>query len=115
MEMKDLNKDSLITSPADVTVFGNTDPRFYYSFSLFSVNWRCLQLDAFFDARNQPGASPLLSAYATLPPGRIDQHLFSNQTTDVLKAWQKPGDITSVQKLSSEAHTALLHPMRSTI
>ena len=100
MLMRDLNNDGQIT-PADYSVFGNADPKYYGSFSC-SVNWKGLQLDAFLEGRKQPGLSALLNAYNNTAPGQIDTHMFSNQMTDVLNnRWQKPGDIAAVQKLSA--------------
>jgi hypothetical protein len=100
MLMKDLNNDGQIT-PADYSVFGNADPKYYGSFSC-SLNWKGLQLDAFLEGRKQLGLSPLLNAYSNTAPGQIDTHMFSNQMIDVLNnRWQKPGDIASVQKLSA--------------
>jgi len=99
-EMVDRNKDGKITVSGDYTNNGSTDPTFYGNFSN-TFKYKNLQLDMSFEWRKALGPSQLAYAYSNLPPGRIDEHLFGNQTTDVLDRWQKPGDRATVQKLTT--------------
>jgi TonB-linked SusC/RagA family outer membrane protein len=61
-----------------------------------SFSYKGFTLDVLFRFVKQIGSS-VIAQNATYPPGTAE----TNFTTAVLKRWQKPGDVTDVQKFSS--------------
>ncbi|HMK16867.1 MAG TPA: SusC/RagA family TonB-linked outer membrane protein [Chitinophagaceae bacterium] len=91
--IEDINGDGQFTD-ADYVVSGNTDPDFYGGFQQV-IRYKGFELSLFFDYRKQTGRN-YLAALANNHPG-----LAVNQPQIVLERWQKPGDVTSVQKYTS--------------
>lgn len=92
------DKNGLATStpsyPGDYRVnLGNTDPS-YVGGIRNTLNYKEFELDIFFDFKKQNGVTYLWQlAYKV--PGRI-----SNLPVDVMERWQKPGDVTTIQKFT---------------
>ena len=90
LKFKDLNGDKIIDNN-DRTVIGNPFPKCYYGFTNdFSYNNFFVSL--LIDGVN---GNSVFNATKLETTGMYD---YSNQSTDVLKRWEKPGDITSVPK-----------------
>ena len=100
-QFQDVNKDGLLTI-ADYQSLSNRDARFYGGF-LNSLTYKKWQLHFFFDFRKQLGLNYFGNLVRFLPtsiPG-----FYTNQILDVLNRWQKSGDITSVEKFTSQFGT----------
>ena len=93
---QDYNRDGVISTPGDLQVLGNLDPKFYGGFSN-SLSYKNLQLDFFFQFTKQTGTNYLSYQYNS-PAGFI-----YNQPVLVLDRWQKPGDVTTVQRFGATA------------
>lgn len=90
------------TSPnsrTDRTILANTLPKFYggvqNSFSYKSIN-----VDLLFQFVKQIGVNTLFSNGSGTVPGSFSEGQ-SNQPVTVVDRWQKPGDITSIQRYST--------------
>ncbi len=77
---------------ADRNTVVNTSPKFYGGFQN-TVSYKSFRLDFLFQFVKQTGMSGL---YALGIPGNV-----GNQFTSVLARWQKPGDVTDIQRYSS--------------
>jgi TonB-linked SusC/RagA family outer membrane protein len=73
-------------------------PKFYGGFGN-TFGYKGVELYVFFQFRDQTGINPLLSTRTA--PGISN----SNQPVADLAAWQKPGDITSIEKYTEEGYT----------
>jgi TonB-linked SusC/RagA family outer membrane protein len=91
-QFQDVNSDGTIDTK-DYVASGNYAPKFYGGFSN-DINYKRLELNVFFEFRKQIGQNYLASLTST--PG-----MMYNQPTIVLNHWQKPGDVSNIQKLSS--------------
>jgi hypothetical protein len=77
--------------PDDLYAINKIDKNFYGGVEN-SISWKGFKLDFFFQVVRQTGRSYQF----TFPlPGSI-----SNQPTVVMDRWQKPGDVTAIQKFS---------------
>jgi len=81
----------------DRMILVNTDPKFYGGMqNVFT--FKGFRLDFFFQFVKQLARTATKYSYAgTFPPG----HKKFNQPTIVLDRWQKPGDVSMIQKFSS--------------
>jgi TonB-dependent starch-binding outer membrane protein SusC len=98
---EDLNHDGVIND-GDYQYLGNTDPKFYGGLQN-NITFRRFDLVFFLEFRKQAGLSYLKQFYT--PPGWI-----YNQPEIVMDRWQKPGDITDIQRFTSgysKAFTAM--------
>jgi TonB-linked SusC/RagA family outer membrane protein len=78
-------------SAADAVVYKNTNPKFYGGFDN-TIRYKDFDLNALFTY--QFGSY----IYYGTNAGLLDQR-FWNNSTDVLTAWQKPGDVTNIPKV----------------
>ncbi len=91
-QFNDLNGDGAFNQN-DYVVMGDRTPRFYGGIQN-DIRVRNFQLNVFVEYRKQIGRNYLSSLRL---PGRIG----ANQPVAVLDRWQKPGDITSIQRYSA--------------
>jgi hypothetical protein len=82
----------------DNTVIINTAPKFYGGFEN-SMSYKGLQLDIFFQFVRQVAHNYF---FGNLPGYFSSAGNYGNQPTSVLGRWQKPGDISSIQKYNSD-------------
>lgn len=75
---------------------GNLDPRYYGGFQN-NFKFFGIELDIYFEFRKQTGRN-YLSDLVFYIPGTMN-----NQPSIILERWSKPGDITSIQKLTTRA------------
>jgi TonB-dependent starch-binding outer membrane protein SusC len=92
-QFDDIDKDGKISSPNDFQPVGNTDPKFYGGWQN-EWHYKGVELSVFFEFKKQRGKN-YLALFYTNPPG-----LMYNQPQIVLTRWQKPGDITDIQKFT---------------
>lgn len=90
------NPTSSPSNPADKTVLINILPK-YYGGLQNTFSYKGFQLDFLFQFVKQIGSDPGSFGGSTFLPGTK----FYNQTTVPLNRWQKPGDITFIQRYSS--------------
>jgi TonB-dependent starch-binding outer membrane protein SusC len=90
-QFADVNKDANITIPEDFISFKEMDRKLYGGLQN-DLKYRDWNLDFFFQFVKQNGYNYMAFFKA---PGT-----FSNQPTDVLSRWQKPGDRASVQRFT---------------
>src|SRR5690606_39216054 len=95
-KMEDINSDG-VYSPADYRALIHTNPKYYGGFNV-TIQYKSIELSAFLEFRNQIGRNYLSQLAAGYIPGTA-----ANQPAIVLQRWQKPGDITNVQKYSVDA------------
>lgn len=81
-----------ISTPKDQTAINNMAPKFYGGLQN-TIEYKNFSLDFFFHFNKQKGKS---SIQFQAPGGRI------NQTVEMLNRWQKPNDITNVQRYSTK-------------
>ncbi|TAM97106.1 MAG: SusC/RagA family TonB-linked outer membrane protein [Chitinophagaceae bacterium] len=84
-QFKDVNNDGVLNNK-DRVVIGKSSPDFYGGFNN-TLSYKGITLSVFFQFAKQQNN--------TLTPAMIGM---SNYMDAVLKRWQKPGDITSIQK-----------------
>lgn len=96
-DFEDQQADGLISTD-DFQILGNQDPKFYGGLQN-NLSYKQFELSFFFDFRKQTGVN-YLAQLGALQPGAI-----ANQPTFVLNRWQKPGDITEVQKYGSSFYS----------
>lgn len=95
-EFEDIDKDNIVSIPKDFIVKGNTDPS-YYGGIRNTLTFKKIELDFFVDFKKQTGLNYLYSIYSNFPiPG-----FPINQPKYVLDRWQKPGDVTVIQKFTT--------------
>lgn len=78
------------------TNLGNLDPRYYGGFQN-NFKFNGIELDIYFEFRKQTGRN-YLSDLVFYIPGTMN-----NQPSIILERWNKPGDIASIQKLTTRA------------
>jgi len=91
--------DNGTISGSDNQISGDLDPGLYGGLNN-SFHWKNWQFDIFFEFRNQRGSN-YLNALRNYPPGYL-----SNQPSIVLNRWQKPGDITDIQRYTANSGPA---------
>lgn len=79
----------------DRYIIGNLDPKFYGGFNN-SISYKNFQFDCQFEFQKQIGANYLQQILGAFPPGTMN-----NQLAYTLNRWQKAGDNTAIQKLTS--------------
>lgn len=84
----------------DKTEFVDLAPKYYGGFGN-SFRYKGFNLDVFFEFKNRIGNNLLGSQ--TMLPGYFN----INTSTEYLKRWQNPGDITNIPKVSQNGLTAL--------
>jgi len=84
----------------DKTAFIDLAPKYYGGFGN-SFRYKRFNLDVFFEFKNRMGNN--LIGSQTMLPGYFN----INTSTEYLKRWQNPGDITNIPKVSQNALTAL--------
>lgn len=90
----DINKDNIYDN-TDKIMLKNTLPKFYGGIqNTFKV--KDFQLDIFLEFKKQQGYNYLYTQ-ANFIPG----YFYINQPTIVLQRWQKPGDVTNIQKFTA--------------
>ncbi|MEP7376210.1 MAG: SusC/RagA family TonB-linked outer membrane protein [Chitinophagaceae bacterium] len=93
-EFEDATNDGAISYPDDLQALKEIAKR-YYGGIQNSFTYKSFQFDIFFQFVKQTGTNYLY--IFPVPPGTL-----SNQPTVVLGRWQKPGDITDVQRFSQD-------------
>ncbi|MDQ6763265.1 MAG: SusC/RagA family TonB-linked outer membrane protein [Bacteroidota bacterium] len=79
----------------DIQVIGNLDPKFFGGLNN-SFTYRGFQLDIFIEFKKQPGVNYLAQIYGVYVPGAE-----YNLPAALLSRWQKPGDKTEFEKLTT--------------
>lgn len=92
---EDVNKDGVLTQAGDYRFLGNIDPKFYGGIQN-NITYKNFDLAFFFQFTKQMGPS-FINQVGSYSPGRV-----FNQPVGVLDRWQKPGDITTVQKFAAD-------------
>jgi TonB-dependent starch-binding outer membrane protein SusC len=82
--------------PDDYTVYQNLDPTLYGGLQN-TLTWKAIELDFLFQFVKQTGYNDLILWNGNRAPGSFFPGL-SNQPVSVLERWQKPGDLTRVEK-----------------
>lgn len=88
---QDIDKSGTISNPNDLADVKTVAPKFYGGLQN-SVSFKGFSLDFLFQFVKQTGYN-YLSKFSS--PGT-----FSNQPIEVMQRWQKPGDITNVQRFA---------------
>lgn len=93
--LDDVDKSGSLTA-VDFRVSGRLDPKYYGGINN-SFRFHEFELDCFLEFKNQTVSNYYYSVYVNaMTPG-----FAFNQAKTVLDRWQKPGDITNVQKFAS--------------
>ncbi|MBN9381994.1 MAG: SusC/RagA family TonB-linked outer membrane protein [Chitinophagaceae bacterium] len=79
---------------------GNFDPRWYAGMDN-NVRWDNLDLSVFVEYRRQNGRSPIVELYKQNIPGSPGPSMMGNVPVEMGKYWRKPGDVTSLQKVTT--------------
>jgi len=103
-QFQDMNKDGRLTW-ADQEIVGNLDPRWYGGMDN-TISWRNWQLSALLEWRVQQGMSYQATWFRDNPPGSMLAGVYSNQTTDLLDRWRRPGDKADNQQLTARTNTS---------
>jgi len=101
-QFEDVNKDGVLTSKYDYLALGDRDAKFYGGFQN-SVRYKNWEFQFFLDFRKQSGRNYFGDLVRFLPtsiPG-----FYTNQISDVLNRWRQPGDISTIQKFTSQFGT----------
>ncbi|MGI8601292.1 MAG: SusC/RagA family TonB-linked outer membrane protein [Chitinophagaceae bacterium] len=106
----DVNKDGIISRPADYVVLGETMPQFFGGLSN-QISYKNLSLDFFFQFVKQESITndwgPLVGVPGTM----------NNKDVSVLDRWRSPGDVTNIPRPSATsanvANTAYRNYYRS--
>lgn len=98
-KLEDIDKDGSIT-PKDLIFYKDLDPKVYGGIGN-TLAYRGLELYLFIEGRKQTGINYLKNIYSSRVPGFIGNDMFSNQPIAVLDRWQKPGDVTNIQKFTA--------------
>ncbi|HRO46749.1 SusC/RagA family TonB-linked outer membrane protein [Agriterribacter sp.] len=85
------------TKYKDDVIIGDLDPDFFGGWSN-SISYKSFSIQVFINFRKQWGAN-YLQQINNYPPGSLQ----INQPSEVMKRWQNPGDITSIQKFTSRS------------
>jgi len=95
-KFNDINRDGQLTN-ADFVYLGSRLPKYTGGIGQ-TVSYQNFHLDIFFNFSRQFGPNQFY-AFATPNGGS------SNRPIDILRRWQKPGDITDVQRFTTTAST----------
>ena len=100
-QFEDVNKDGVLNN-LDYRALGNQDAKFYGGFqnSMRYKNW---EFQFFLDFRKQTGRNYFGDLVRFLPtsiPG-----FYTNQIPEVLNRWRQPGDISTIEKFTSQFGT----------
>jgi len=94
--------DNGSVDPDDRTVIGNAQPDFIYSLNQ-NVSYKGLSLNIFFQGSQ---GNEIFNASRIDTEGMFDT---KNQTTEVLRRWERPGQITDIPKAVSDGSTYNVH------
>lgn len=98
---EDVNKNGAIALGSDYVVAGHTDPVWFGGLQN-DVRYRNFSLSVFFDFRKQTGRNAYASMYQSNGlPGSMN-----NMPVMIEDRWRKPGDITTLQKVSAVTTSA---------
>lgn len=102
---RDYNKNGGL-DPADRKAAGNTDLHYYGGIEQ-SFQYKCWQLDLFFQYRDGNGINPLAMLYQYVPPpGMAGPSMLGNGPVEWLNHWRKPGDKALLQRLTADPSSA---------
>ena len=108
-EFEDYNNDGALTGTDDRKYIADLTPQYFGGFSN-SLSYKNWEVDVFFQFVKKNGYNQYR---ATAPAGTM-----VNQSTSLLDRWQKPGDIASMQRLTTgadpEAYMAYYQFIQST-
>lgn len=90
----DINKDEAWSDPDDFVILGSESPKLHGGF-WNTITYRNLELNFLFQFVKQDGPS-INYGYMASPNGSL-----YNSTTEALKRWKKPGDITNVPRATA--------------
>ncbi|WP_048508601.1 SusC/RagA family TonB-linked outer membrane protein [Chryseobacterium angstadtii] len=95
-DFQDTNGDGNLNN-SDYIVLGSLDPKFYGGWSN-TLRYKGFSLNTFFQFKKQTGTTILNAIYSNSQsfPG-----MMFNQPDIVIDRWQKPGDISTIQKISA--------------
>lgn len=100
---RDYNKNGALDA-GDRIAAGNFDLRYYGGIEQ-SFQYKCWQLNLFFEYRGGNGINPLVMFYQSVSPGMAGPSMLTNGPVEWLSHWQKPGDAASLQKLTASYGT----------
>jgi TonB-linked SusC/RagA family outer membrane protein len=101
MIYKDLNNNGF-TDPGDRTVIGNAQPKFIYG---LTNSFSFMNIDFSFFLQGSKG-NDIFNASRIDTEGMFDS---KNQTTDVLRRWERPGMVTDIPRASGSGSTYNVH------
>lgn len=87
----------------DLTVYRSPFPKFYGGIQN-SISYKNIQLDLLFQFVSQTGRNIIFNNGESITPGQFYPGA-SNQPVTVSARWQKPGDITSIQRYGTNGYT----------
>jgi len=90
------DRDMVIGAAPDITAFGGLTT---------TLRWKTLSVEAVFDARKKTGSNYLNPLYAANYPGTFGS-FNSNMPSSMSARWQKPGDQSSIQRVSADSGSA---------
>jgi TonB-linked SusC/RagA family outer membrane protein len=94
--IRDVDQNGSFTL-ADRIIIATPDPKFYGGFQN-TLSFEKFQFDMFFEFKKQSGVN-----YVNLLSSTVPGYRFSNQPRIVLNRWQRPGDVTDIQRFTSSA------------
>jgi hypothetical protein len=97
----DRNKNGVL-DPADRVDAGNFDLHYFGGMEQ-SFQYKCWQLDLFFEYRGGRGVNPLAMLYSLAPPGMAGPSLLGNGPVEWMRHWRKPGDRVGLQQLTASS------------
>ena len=96
LKYRDLNKDGVIT-PSDKSWIGNANPKFTFGMTN-NVSWKGLNLNILITGSY---GNDIFNASRIETEGMYNGN---NQTTEVLRRWRIPGQITDMPKATTDAY-----------
>ena len=102
---RDYNKNGVL-DPPDRRAGGNTDLHYYGGIEQ-NFQYKCWQLDLFFEYRGGKGLNPLAMLYQLVPPpGMAGPSMLGNGPIEWLDHWRKPNDKALLQRLTADPSSA---------
>jgi TonB-linked SusC/RagA family outer membrane protein len=101
---RDYNKNGVL-DPKDRIAGGNSDLHYYGGVEQ-NFQYKCWQLDLFFEFRTGKGLNPMAMLYPLVPPGIAGPSMLSNGSIEWQDHWRKAGDQARYQRLTTDPSSA---------